>query len=91
MNDILTIVSISVGIITVFSGFAAMFFKLGGLYTQIDKMGVMVTKTYNVVLEMDDRIQHVENNKADKDTVVELDKRLLKIETQHEMNHGGKQ
>jgi hypothetical protein len=62
-------------------------YKFGGLKTVLDNTALKVVEIYELVSKQDNRIQKLEDGKANKKTVIDLDKRLVKLETEHNMCH----
>jgi len=75
MNEIATIVGVSVGILGILGGYTTLIYRIGVLTSTINKNSTLILDVRNIVVNQDERIDNVES-------------RLLIIETQHRMNHG---
>ena len=74
MNEIATIVGVSVGILGILGGYTTLIYRIGVLTSTINKNSTLILDVRNIVVNQDERIDNVES-------------RLLIIETQHRMNH----
>lgn len=87
IGDFALVLGIAVSVISVIGSLVAVAFKMGAFATNLSQNTALTTKVYNIVVKQDDRIQSLEDGKADKEQVNEIDRRLLVIETQHKANH----
>lgn len=87
MNETIALTAAILGIIAICAGFYGFGVNIGKVGANLDKNTEVLTEVYKITVKQDDRIQDVENNKAEKTDVILIDKRLTIMETNCKHNH----
>jgi len=82
-----SIIGMIAGGVAILSSLVALAYNMGRVSMSLANVAKISTKTYNIVVKQDNRIQTLENTTVKRDEFHVLENKVSKIETAHNLYH----